>query len=94
MPIPKQSRQYDEVLADMGAMGVDDLDYKAGKSWSLVYYVDDDYYGFLKKAHNAYFSENALNPMAFKSLKQLEAEVVEMTASMLHGRAKFATWAS
>ncbi len=85
MPIPKQSRHYDDVLADMGAMGDNDLDFKAGKSWSLVYYVDDDYYGFLKQAHNSYFSENALNPMAFKSLKQLEAEVVEMTASMLHG---------
>ena len=85
MPIPKSGRPFDDVLADLGAKGSEDLDYKAGKSWSLVYYVDDAYYDFLKKAHNQYFGENALNPMAFKSLKTLEAEVVRMTAEMLHG---------
>ena len=85
MPIPTNGRPFDDVLADLGAKGSEDLDYKAGKSWSLVYYVDDAYYDFLKKAHNQYFGENALNPMAFKSLKTLEAEVVRMTAEMLHG---------
>jgi sphinganine-1-phosphate aldolase len=35
-------------------------------------------------AHERFFMENALNPMAFKSLKRMEAEVVQMTASMLH----------
>jgi sphinganine-1-phosphate aldolase len=38
----------------------------------------------LQRAHNLFFAENALNPMAFKSLKRMEAEVVQMTASMLH----------
>ncbi|HPA73918.1 MAG TPA: aspartate aminotransferase family protein, partial [Spirochaetota bacterium] len=32
-----------------------------------------------------YLSANGLNPMAFKSLKQLESEVVRMTANLLHG---------
>ena len=50
-----------------------------------MYYVDDAYYDFLKKAHNSYFSENGLNPMAFQSLKTLEDQVVRMTATMLHG---------
>jgi sphinganine-1-phosphate aldolase len=85
MKIPKTSRNYDEVLTEMSSKGSEDLDYKNGKSWSLVYYIDDDYYAFLKKAHNSYFSENGLNPMAFKSLKQMEAEVVSMTSAMLHG---------
>ena len=85
MSIPKNGRPFDEVLADLGAKGAEDLDYKAGKSWSLVYYLNDEYYEFLKKAHNSYFSENGLNPMAFKSLKVLESEVVRSTAEMLHG---------
>ena len=85
MPIPKHGRAFDEILEELGAKGSDDLDYRAGKSWSLVYYVDDDYYGFLKQAHNSYFSENGLNPMAFQSLKSLEDDVVSMTAKMLHG---------
>ena len=50
-----------------------------------VYYAGEEHYDFLKKAHNLFFSENALNPMAFKSLKQFESEVVQMTCSMLNG---------
>ena len=85
MPIPTRGRAFDEILQELGARGSNDLDYRAGKSWSLVYYVDDDFYGFLKQAHNSYFSENGLNPMAFQSLKALEDDVVRMTAAMLHG---------
>ena len=85
MHIPTKGKKYQDVLDEMQAFGQDDLDYRGGKSWSLVYYVDDEYYEFLKKAHHVYFSENGLNPMAFQSLKNLESEVVRMTAHMLHG---------
>ena len=62
-----------------------DADWKDGRTWSLVYYAGEAHHEFLKAAHNLFFTENALNPMAFKSLKRMEAEVVQMTASMLHG---------
>jgi glutamate/tyrosine decarboxylase-like PLP-dependent enzyme len=62
-----------------------DADWKDGKTWSLVYYAGEKHHEFLKKAHHLFFTENALNPMAFKSLKRMETEVVQMTASMLHG---------
>ena len=88
MQIPKNGRTHQEVLDEMKGFGQSDLDYKNGKSWSLVYYVDDEYYDFLKKAHQTYFSENGLNPMAFQSLKNMESEVVRMTASMLNGGEK------
>ena len=48
MKIPEQSRGYEDVLEAMSGMGNQDLDYRAGKSWSLVYYVDDAFYAFLK----------------------------------------------
>jgi glutamate/tyrosine decarboxylase-like PLP-dependent enzyme len=49
-----------------------------------VYYAGEAHHELLQSAHNMFFAENALNPMAFKSLKRMEAEVVQMTASMLH----------
>jgi glutamate/tyrosine decarboxylase-like PLP-dependent enzyme len=85
MQIPKKGKNHQDVLDEMKGFGQADLDYKSGKSWSLVYYVDDEYYDFLKKAHHVYFSENGLNPMAFQSLKNLESEVVQMSASLLNG---------
>ncbi|HSK13661.1 MAG TPA: aspartate aminotransferase family protein, partial [Phnomibacter sp.] len=51
----------------------------------LVYQADEEHDALLKAAVNEMFSENYLNPLAFKSLHRMEREVVRMTASMLHG---------
>jgi len=59
-----------------------------GRTWSLVYHAGDEHTAFLKAAHGLFFSENALNPMAFPALRRFESEVVRMTASMLNGDAK------
>ena len=61
-----------------------DADWKQGRTWSLVYYGGSEHHELLREAHSLFFAENALNPMAFKSLKRMEAEVVQMSASMLH----------
>jgi glutamate/tyrosine decarboxylase-like PLP-dependent enzyme len=83
--LPERPAPFDEILAEMASFRQNDADWKGGKVWSLVYHAGDDFSDFLKRAHNLYFSENALNPMAFKSLRRMEAEIVRMTASMLHG---------
>lgn len=71
----------------MSALRAQDADWRAGKVFSLVYHASDEHSAFLKQAHNLFFEENALNPMAFKSLKRMETEVVRMAASLFHGDA-------
>ncbi len=83
--IPAKGIDKETLLQEMEALRGDDADWRDGRTWSLVYFAGDDHYEFLKKAHNTFFSENGLNPMAFQSLKQMEADVVSMTADMLHG---------
>lgn len=83
--LPERPASFDEILAEMATYREHDADWKGGKVWSLVYHTDDAFSDFLKRAHNMFFSENALNPMAFKSLRRMEAEVVRMTASLLNG---------
>ncbi len=83
--IPEHSRDHEEVLEEMRASAKDDVDWRSGKTWSLVYHFDDDHSAFLKQAHNLFFSENALNPLAFKSLMRFESEVVRMTANLFNG---------
>ncbi len=82
--IPDKGRKYDEILSDLKSFGQDDPDYKNGRTWSLVYYLDETYSDFLNQANNLYASTNGLNPMAFKSLKRFEAEVVKMTCHLLN----------
>lgn len=71
----------------MSALRARDADWRGGKVFSLVYHASDEHSAFLKQAHNLFFEENGLNPMAFKSLKRMESEVVRMAASLFHGDA-------
>jgi glutamate/tyrosine decarboxylase-like PLP-dependent enzyme len=47
--------------------------------------MGEEHTKFLQEAYELYFSENALNPTAFKSLKNMEHEVVRMAVDLLHG---------
>jgi len=73
------------VLADLGRFGADDPDYRHGRTWSLVYYLDESLARFLAQAYETCSSANGLNPMAFRSLKRLETDVVAATARLLNG---------
>jgi len=83
--LPKKGAGRRRVLERLKAYGAGDPDYRHLRTWSLVYYLGEEHTKFLEKAHGMYFSANGLNPMAFRSLKRFESEVVDMTAGMLHG---------
>lgn len=83
--IPPTGQPHDDLIEQMRAMQGDDIDWQSGKTWSLLYPVSDEHEHLLERAQALFMNTNGLNPMAFKSLKQLESEVVQMTASMLNG---------
>ena len=81
---PETGRPFEEILKELETFGKDDPNYKEAKTWSLVYYLNEEYTQFLEKAYASYFSANGLNPTAFKSLKRLEKEVLRFTAELFH----------
>jgi sphinganine-1-phosphate aldolase len=83
--IPEHGIKRSEVLAHLREFGIGDANYRGSKIWSLVYYLGEEHTSFLKEAYGLYFSENALNPIAFKSLKLMETEIVQMTGRLLNG---------
>lgn len=83
--LPRQGMPRDEVLARLRAFKGNDANFADARTWSLVYYLGEEHTQFLADAYREFFSENALNPMAFQSLKRLEHEVVRMTAGLLGG---------
>lgn len=83
--LPVHGRPHAEILDELASFREGDARWKDGRVFSLVYHAGDAFSDFLKRAHNTFFSENALNPMAFPSLRRMERDVVRMTASMLHG---------
>lgn len=82
--IPAKGVARDALLREMDTYREGDARWQDGRCFSLVYYVGEEHERTLQAAHEKFFMENALNPMAFKSLKRMESEVVQMTASMLH----------
>ena len=83
--LPATGRAADDVLRELGAFSDADPDYKHGRVWSLVYYLNERYADFLAEAYKTYSSANGLNPTAFKSLKRFESEIIASVAEMLHG---------
>ena len=83
--IPLKGRSRKEVLKQLKSFNRDDPDYKHSKLWSLVYYLGKEHTDFLHEAYGSFFSANGLNPMAFKSLKKFEEEVIDMTVNLLNG---------
>lgn len=83
--LPDEGRPTQEVLAELKGYGANDPDYKAGRLWSLVYYLDEEHQGFMGEAYQAFSSANGLNPTAFKSLKRFETEIIAAVAELFHG---------
>jgi sphinganine-1-phosphate aldolase len=83
--IPERGRAADELLGELGAMKSADTDWRGGRVFSLVYHAGEAHEELLLRAHALYASANLLNPMAFRSLRRMEAEVTQMVASLLNG---------
>lgn len=81
---PAAGRSADEVTAELAAMRSGDLDWRGGRSFSLVYNPDDDALEHLLEQVGASFlHENGLNPFKYPSLARIEREVVAAGSSLV-----------
>ncbi|NMB73496.1 MAG: aspartate aminotransferase family protein [Myxococcales bacterium] len=83
--LPENGRPPEEVLAQMDRMAADDPRWREGRTFSLVYHAGEAHNRFLHRAYEKFFSENGLNPTAFRSLKRFESEIVQISAALLGG---------
>ena len=72
------------LFAEMEAARANDVDWKRGRVGLYVHYAGDDVLDVAKEAYQRFFSENALGPKAFPSLKKFEDEIVDWTLDLLH----------
>jgi len=85
--IPHDGIPHDQLLAELDAYQAADADYRGGKTWSLVYWAGEAHKRLLADVSARFISENALNPLAFKSLQRLEHEVVQMGLALFNAPA-------
>jgi sphinganine-1-phosphate aldolase len=86
--MPLVGRPEQEILDELRGYADGDPNYREGRLWSLVYYLDEAYSGFLSEAYQAFAPANGLNPTAFRSLKRFESEIIAAAAEIMNGTAE------
>ena len=88
MQFPSAGLSREQVLSRLSAMKKNDVDWRDGRVFALVFNAGEDAEALIKQAYTLYMSENALDPTTFPSTLQLEKEVVRMTAGLMGGNAE------
>ena len=83
--IPDAGISGDALLEELRKLKQDDVKWREGRTFSLVYHLNDDHQKLVADAYREFLSENYLNPFAFKSVQGLERKVVSMSADLLNG---------
>lgn len=83
--LPESGCEVDEVLAELTAKRVGDVDWAAGRTFGMVYDGGPSVHEVAERTAMAFLHENALNTKAFPSLGSIQSEVVRWTAGLLHG---------
>ena len=85
LSIPQTGRSQADILSSLEAMKASDTDWRRGRVFSLVYHAGSGHEELMHEAHAMFASANLLNPVAFKSLKRMESEIIQMAASLMNG---------
>ena len=87
--LPADGRDRKSILGELATMASEeDRIGDAGRVSGSIYHGDHDHYAFLTAAFRLFAHANVLQRDMYPSATKLEAEIVAMTASMLHGEAQ------
>ena len=84
-PLPQAGAPWAELKPLMVDYAQGDVRWRDGKTAVYVFNAGADVEQVQKEAYALFQSENGLGPVAFPSLKRMEAEVVDFGLSLLHG---------
>ena len=80
---PTVGRSKDDLLAELADLRRGDLDWRAGRAFSLVYHADEpELEELLHAVANEFLHENALNPFRYRTLLKMETEVIDFAKDL------------
>jgi len=83
-PLPQTGADWAELRPAMIDFAAGDVRWREGKTAVYVFNAGPEIERVQKEAYALFMSENGLGPMAFPSLKRMEAEVVDFGLALLH----------
>ncbi|HEY3831898.1 MAG TPA: aminotransferase class V-fold PLP-dependent enzyme [Acidimicrobiia bacterium] len=81
--LPDNGVDSDRVRAILDELALDDLDWRSGRGFSLVYDSPEAHHRLVREVATRFIDENALSHSAFPSAARFEAGVLAMVASVL-----------
>lgn len=81
--MPDAGVETDALFAEMDDARSGDVRWRDGRLGLYVHFGGDDVLAVAKRAYLEFFSENALGPGAFPSLRRFETDVINWTADLL-----------
>ena len=84
MVLPNEGMSPAAIVNHLDELKHDDVRWRDGRAFTLVYYGGDDVLAVAEEAYRKYSTENALNTDAFPSLRTLQAEVVGFVGDWLN----------
>ena len=82
--IPEHGRDAAELLAEIDRRHGEDIDWRGGRAFSLVYNVGDHVHeDLIEQVGVRYLHDNALNPFKYPSVLQMELDVIAMAPGLL-----------
>jgi sphinganine-1-phosphate aldolase len=82
--IPATGRSWEEVREALLEAGKNDVNWRDARTAVYVFNPGDDVMDVAKEAYALYQSENGLGPAAFPSIREMEADVVNMGLHLLN----------
>ena len=83
--LPRTSSTVDEVMRQMRALQGHDGDYRGSRTWGLIYNAGPEVDAMLHAAVDHTLKENALNPLVFPSLREMQRDIVAIAADLFNG---------
>ncbi|MCU1370182.1 MAG: Pyridoxal-dependent decarboxylase [Ilumatobacteraceae bacterium] len=82
--IPEHGSDAKELLALIEQRHAEDIDWRGGRAFSLVYNVDDhDHEELIEQVALRYIHDNALNPFKYPSVLQMELDIISMACQLM-----------
>jgi glutamate/tyrosine decarboxylase-like PLP-dependent enzyme len=81
--LPATGRTAKDVLDSIAAMQKEDVDWRNGRAWFLVFHADEELLDLVEKAYCMALPTNGLGLYAFPSLARMEKEVVTIAGQLL-----------
>lgn len=85
MRLPTHGLSKDEILEALQAKRGNDARWREGRTFGLVFDGGASVHEVAEAVAVEFLHENALNPIAFPSLAQIQSEVCGITADLFHG---------